>query len=50
MKAPFGSLLAIDEQLRTEHSFLGADDRCQCLADYLPRRGYRANPVNHRWW
>jgi hypothetical protein len=46
MKAPFGGLVALDEQLRTEHSFLGAADRCQCLADYLPGRGYRANPVN----
>ena len=46
MKAPFGRLVALDDQLRTEHSFLGADDCCQCLADYLPGRGYRANPVN----
>jgi hypothetical protein len=39
-------LLALDEQMRTDHFFLGDADRCHCLAEYLPGRGTAANRVN----
>jgi hypothetical protein len=46
VKGLLGGLVALDERLRADHWFLGAADRCHCLADYLPGRGYRANEVN----
>jgi hypothetical protein len=46
VKGLLGGLVALDERLRTDHWFLSATDRCHCLADYLPGRGYRANEVN----
>ena len=46
MSGLFGGLLAVDEHVRTEHSFLTAADCCHCLAEYFPQRGYRANQLN----
>jgi hypothetical protein len=46
MKGLSGRLLALDAQRCTEHAFLSAADRCHCLAEYLPGRGYRAGEVN----
>ena len=46
MSGLFGGLLAVDEHVRTEHSFLTAADCCHCLAEYFPQRGYRANQPN----
>jgi hypothetical protein len=44
--ALLSGLVALDEQMRTDHCFLGDADRCLCLADYLPGRGTAANRVN----
>ena len=41
-----GGLIAVDERLRAEHTFLSAADRLHCLAEYRPGRGYRAGSVN----
>jgi len=46
MKGLSGGLLALDAQQCAEHAFLSAADRCHCLAEYLPGRGYRAGKVN----
>lgn len=46
MRAAFSGPVALDERLRTEHSYLTAADQCCCLAEYLPGRGYRAGLVN----
>jgi hypothetical protein len=39
-------LVALDEQMRTDHCFLGDADRCHCMAEYLPGRGTAANRIN----
>jgi hypothetical protein len=46
MKGLSGGLRALDAQQCAEHAFLSAADRCHCLAEYLPGRGYRAGEVN----
>lgn len=46
MTALLSGLMALDEQMRTDHCFLGDSDRCLYLADYLPGRGTAANRVN----
>ena len=46
MKGLSGTLLALGAQQCSEHAFLSAADRCHCLAEYLPGRGYRAGEVN----
>ena len=46
MKGLAGGLLVLDAQQCAEHAFLSAADRCHCLAEYLPGRGYRAGEVN----
>jgi hypothetical protein len=44
--ALLSGLVALDEQMRTDHCFLGDADDCHCLADYLPGRGTGANRIN----
>ena len=46
MKGLAGGLLALDEQQCAQHAYLSAADRCHCLAEYLPGRGYRAGEIN----
>jgi hypothetical protein len=46
VSAAFGGTLLLDDDLRTEHSYLTAADECRCVAEYLPGRGYRASYVN----
>jgi hypothetical protein len=44
--ALLSGLVALDEQMRTDHCFLDAADCCLCLADYLPGRSTAANRIN----
>ena len=46
MTALLSGLVALDEQMRTDHCFLDAADCCLCLADYLPGRSTAANRIN----
>jgi predicted amidophosphoribosyltransferase len=46
MKGLAGGLFALDVQQCAEHACLSAADRCHCLSEYLPGRGYRAGEVN----
>lgn len=46
LRTAFEPLLALDDRLLAEHSYLSAADRCRCLAEYRPGSGYRAGAVN----
>jgi predicted amidophosphoribosyltransferase len=39
-------LVALDEQMRSDHCYLGDADCCHCLAEYLPGRCTAANRIN----
>ena len=46
MTALPSGLVALDEQMRSDHCYLGDADCCHCLAEYLPGRCTAANRIN----
>ncbi len=46
MTTLLSGLVALDEQMRTDHCFLGNADCCHCLDNYMPGRSTVANRIN----